>query len=149
MEKHHCFHQSFHTYAVLIIFFSFSQLYQDFLSVWLTRESVIVLWVLRVPGTAITPLCAEDFIYAKKEDSAELGQHEEMPEDSGYRLATGLDQASDWFLNKSLTVLKLALHHLGITAGLTLKCLNKMALWTIQCILINICVCSLKSLSVS
>ena len=50
---------------------------------------MIVLLVHRVSGTVTTPPPVADFIYASQEDSEELGQHERIPEDNGYRLVTG------------------------------------------------------------
>ena len=63
------------------------------------------LSVLQVTGTVITPPCAQDFIFVSQENSEELGQHEEIEEESGYRLVsgleqvivTGLEQVSEWF----------------------------------------------------
>ena len=40
----------------------------------------------RVSGTDTTLPRKEDFIYASQEDSGDLGQQEEISEDSGYRL---------------------------------------------------------------
>lgn len=49
----------------------------------------------RVTGTDTTPPREEDFIYVSQEDSGELGRQGEIPEDSGYRLVTGLARVSD------------------------------------------------------
>ena len=73
---------SFKAYAV----FLYLQLHQDFLSVWLIREYATVPWAPQVSGTVITPLCVEDFIYAERDTSVELGQQRKTLEDSGYRL---------------------------------------------------------------
>ena len=73
---------SFKAYAV----FLYLQLHQDFLSVWLIREYATVPWAPQVSGTVITPLCVEDFIYAERDTSVELGQQRKTSEDSGYRL---------------------------------------------------------------
>ena len=86
---------SFKAYAV----FLYLQLHQDFLSVWLTREYATVPWAPQVSGTVITPLCVEDFIYAERDTSVELGQQRKTSEDSGYRLVF---EVSKWKVDRAL-----------------------------------------------
>ena len=86
---------SFKAYAV----FLYLQLHQDFLSVWLTREYATVPWAPQVSGTVITPLCVEDFIYAERDTSVELGQQRRTSEDSGYRLVF---EVSKWKVDRAL-----------------------------------------------
>ena len=88
---------SFKAYAV----FLYLQLHQDFLSVWLTREYATVPWAPQVSGTVITPLCVEDFIYAERDTSVELGQQRKTSEDSGYRLVF---EVSKWKVDRALFV---------------------------------------------
>lgn len=88
---------SFKAYAV----FLYLQLHQDFLSVWLTREYATVPWAPQVSGTVITPLCVEDFIYAERGTSVELGQQRKTSEDSGYRLVF---EVSKWKVDRALFV---------------------------------------------
>ena len=88
---------SFKAYAV----FLYLQLHQDFLSVWLIREYATVPWAPQVSGTVITPLCVEDFIYAERDTSVELGQQRKTSEDSGYRLVF---EVSKWKVDRALFV---------------------------------------------